>query len=1047
MADNDRWSLGLEEATLQKLVEKNGDTASVPTDAPVQAVDGSAAHDGQKKTDGSHDRAKDKDRHQSRDKEPSSRSSKSKEGASDRKSRKEPRDEKAHARSDAHNSGKDEKPARDPREHAERNKADKGREKSSRSSREVSNNKHDGRLESRSDGRDAGKKSEKKREESLPDKEGSAKRARVEDKEQDKDKNRDKDRETEKDRDRDKEKVKDRDGDRNRDRSKDKHDGRDKDNDKDKNKDSRNGPRDDDKINGQRTDRVSHQSSERSKSARHERERERSRSPRKRRRSQSRSPSRRRRSNSPRRRRSRSSSRRHRSRTKSISPPPLNPKYRRFGGGSSGLGGYSPRRRIGGDDRSPTPLPSPERRIQRTRARAWDQAPPGLEGMSATQAVQAAVTTPNMAGVNPMLMMPQLAQQMSAMQAQTRPLRRLYVGNVPTTSNEAELMAFFNTLMTSSRCQHIPGTQPVSSVSLFVDKAYAFLEFLTPEDAAAALNFDGVIYNGSVLKVRRPKDYPALQQTVLGPLLPPAPIVDLLDKDVSDGPNKIFVGGIPHSVDREKVKEIVTAFGQLKGFSMVMDLETGNHQGRAFLEYKDSSVTTRAVAGLNGMALGEGILTVCLATPDVEEPPVDEQGERLNFYGIPEHAKPLMETPQRIIELSNVVTLNDLIEDEAVAAIEEDIRLECARWGTVKSAHIPRPDAESIALELEKRAAREIAEAAASSEAEDQDGQAQLPADFYVPSPPLPPNTQQSNAPVPQEHGDEPAASHGIVVPQDNQPTSEQESMPAQQSHGQAAPPATVVVVKQEEPDPSASEVTQHYNAPALAALPEVTVKQEEVETALHPAAQHTDGNGEGEAEVTQPVVKNAEATEPLLAGVDAAPPQEAGGYQSDAQVLEAGPIEPAVKLENGMSSEGQGELAQGEAQASAQPAAPAVKAENGMLDVEGKVEDVPEEAQASAQPTEMAPAAVNGVQDKKKREPKGLFKVYVEFSRESSAVQAAHVLHGRLYNGRKVSARYFPLRLYQMHFRKGLVATTHEEKQALALAAQARITAHLPDY
>lgn len=33
------------------------------------------------------------------------------------------------------------------------------------------------------------------------------------------------------------------------------------------------------------------------------------------------------------------------------------------------------------------------------------------------------------------------------------------------------------------------------------------MEFLTPEDALAALSFDGSSFFGSILKIRRPKDF------------------------------------------------------------------------------------------------------------------------------------------------------------------------------------------------------------------------------------------------------------------------------------------------------------------------------------------------------------------------------------------------------------------------------------------------------------------------------------------------------------------------------------------------------------
>lgn len=39
------------------------------------------------------------------------------------------------------------------------------------------------------------------------------------------------------------------------------------------------------------------------------------------------------------------------------------------------------------------------------------------------------------------------------------------------------------------------------------EKRQALVEFLTPEDASAALSFDGISISGSIVKIRRPKDY------------------------------------------------------------------------------------------------------------------------------------------------------------------------------------------------------------------------------------------------------------------------------------------------------------------------------------------------------------------------------------------------------------------------------------------------------------------------------------------------------------------------------------------------------------
>jgi len=49
------------------------------------------------------------------------------------------------------------------------------------------------------------------------------------------------------------------------------------------------------------------------------------------------------------------------------------------------------------------------------------------------------------------------------------------------------------------------------------EKGQALVEFLTPEDASAALYFDGSFFSGSILKVRRPKDFveAAVRMTIL----------------------------------------------------------------------------------------------------------------------------------------------------------------------------------------------------------------------------------------------------------------------------------------------------------------------------------------------------------------------------------------------------------------------------------------------------------------------------------------------------------------------------------------------------
>jgi len=99
----------------------------------------------------------------------------------------------------------------------------------------------------------------------------------------------------------------------------------------------------------------------------------------------------------------------------------------------------------------------------------------------------------------------------------------------------------------------------------------------------------------------------------------PLPQLDLsalgvISSQVQDGPNKIFIGGLPYHLADEQVRELLTAFGALKAFHLVREPGSATSKGYGFCEYQEPSVTVKACAGLNGMALGDKTLTVKMAT-------------------------------------------------------------------------------------------------------------------------------------------------------------------------------------------------------------------------------------------------------------------------------------------------------------------------------------------------------------------------------------------------------------------------------------------------
>ncbi|CAN4091085.1 unnamed protein product [Withania somnifera] len=370
-------------------------------------------------------------------------------------------------------------------------------------------------------------------------------------------------------------------------------------------------------------------------------------------------------------------------------------------GSTSGLGGYSPRKR---KSESAAKTPPPTNRSPERKAAGWDL-PPASAGTSGTGSVPSSVKssmqpvipsthqfssvvpgssfTTKAAGVsyNYLLSSIHAIDSVQLTQA-TRPMRRLYVENLPNSASEKDILDWVNNYLLSSGVNRIQGAQPCISCMIHKEKCQALLEFLTPEDASAALSFDGRSFSGSILKIRRPKDFVDVATGVLQKSVAAA---DRIDNTVEDSPYKIFVGGISRTISSEMLMEIGKAFGPLKAYHFRMDSDL--NEPCAFLEYVDHSVTLKACAGLNGMKLGGKVLTVVQAVPDIG---LLDKDENAPLYRIPQHAKPLLEKHTQVLKLKNVVDANVLnfLSEAELEELLEDIRLECARFGAVKSINV-----------------------------------------------------------------------------------------------------------------------------------------------------------------------------------------------------------------------------------------------------------------------------------------------------------------------------------------------------------------------
>lgn len=289
----------------------------------------------------------------------------------------------------------------------------------------------------------------------------------------------------------------------------------------------------------------------------------------------------------------------------------------------------------------------------------------------------------------------------------TRHARRLYVGCIPPNATEQEISNLFRTIITSSLSLR---ENPVISVFINQEKSFAFVELISIELTTACCQLDGMSYRGNTIRIRRPNDYASENlPSDLGPI-PTLSLASLgvVSSTVPDGPNKIFIGGLPHDLGDEDVKELLNAFGPLRSFHLVKDTPASisspiYSKGYAFCEYMDPRNTHIAIEGLNNLPIRDKTLTVRLASQNASmsasSPPTSipssiygPSGGMQNGYSGMKAGAGLVsgETPTRVLLLKNIVNRSEIQNDDEYQDILDDVREECSQHGPVLKVQIPR---------------------------------------------------------------------------------------------------------------------------------------------------------------------------------------------------------------------------------------------------------------------------------------------------------------------------------------------------------------------
>jgi cold-inducible RNA-binding protein len=80
----------------------------------------------------------------------------------------------------------------------------------------------------------------------------------------------------------------------------------------------------------------------------------------------------------------------------------------------------------------------------------------------------------------------------------------------------------------------------------------------------------------------------------------------------------LFVGNLSFQTTEDEVRELFAAFGQVTRVHIAMDRETGRARGFAFVEMPNDEEAGKAIAGLDGKAVGGRNIKVNEARPKTE---------------------------------------------------------------------------------------------------------------------------------------------------------------------------------------------------------------------------------------------------------------------------------------------------------------------------------------------------------------------------------------------------------------------------------------------
>jgi hypothetical protein len=318
--------------------------------------------------------------------------------------------------------------------------------------------------------------------------------------------------------------------------------------------------------------------------------------------------------------------------------------------------------------------------------------------------------------------------------AQDKINRELFVGNTPEGTSEMLLLQFLNGAM---RRVQLCGPHETPILNCRVNSKFAFVELVSPDMANHALNLNGIPFLGALLKVSRPSKYagPPVPTRTWQELTGQAvPVGTVLDSEQEKIKKELFVGNTTPEMSEQMLREFLGNAMEQVGLNIMAGnpVTACRVSGKfAFIELRTAQEAANALNLNNipfmGAQLRVGRPSKWTGPPDYHGNWEDilakyMSGELQAGHTAPGQGAAVMMNsaaaaaanaaavsgagtgppPSRVVELQNMLTDNDLVNEEEYNDIMEDTKEECGQYGQLVSVYIPRagePGATKIFLE------------------------------------------------------------------------------------------------------------------------------------------------------------------------------------------------------------------------------------------------------------------------------------------------------------------------------------------------------------